>query len=320
MSTPVLTWDLVPGDPVRRRDLNARFGGRWQGGMTTSRSTPNLFLFTDPSVGNQHGYYDGWVGDVFHYTGMGQSGDQRLSDANLALLEHEQRGLAVRLFRGVGGTITYLGEFRVDDQDPYYRMEAGETRGPDVRQVIVFHLLPVGAVVHEPMDALVLPDTVSPSEVITALEDKETSVTEVPIEAQNVESFPVNAHSDGHTATRREQALVTRYRDYLDGKGITAIRLRIQPAGEARPLFSDVFEPGRKNLVEAKGTGTRTAVRMAIGQLADYGRFAPPDVSRAVLLPERPRPDLEALLGGLGVSAVWETPAGFEDNADGRFT
>jgi hypothetical protein len=74
------------------------------------------------------------------------------------------------------------------------------------------------------------------------------------------------------------------------------------------------------NLVEAKGTGTRTAIRMAIGQLADYGRFAPSDVAPAVLLSERPRPDLEALLNGLGISAVWETPGGFQHNADGRFT
>jgi hypothetical protein len=144
-------------------------------------------------------------------------------------------------------------------------------------------------------------------------------VTEVAVEAQNVEAFAVEPQH-GHTATRREQALVLRYTEYLSAQGQQPIRLRIQPAGEARPLFSDVFEPTRRNLVEAKGTGTRTAIRMAIGQLVDYSRFAPSDVARAVLLPERPRPDLEALLDALGISVVWETPAGFADNADERFT
>jgi hypothetical protein len=288
--------------------------------MTTSRLTSNLFLFTDPRVGNQHGYYDGWVGDVFHYTGKGQRGDQELRDINLALLEHHARGLNVRLFRGVGGTLMYLGEFRVDDADPFYRMEARETRSPAFRQVLVFHLLPVGAVVHDAVDDLVLPDNVSPTEVLSALQDGQSVVTEVAVEAQNVEAFDVEAQQHGYTATRREQALVLRYTDYLSALGRQPIRLRIQPAGEARPLFSDVFEPSLRNLVEAKGTGTRTAIRMAIGQLADYGRFAPSDAARAVLLPERPRPDLEALLDGLGISAVWETSAGFEDNAAGRFT
>jgi hypothetical protein len=46
-----------------------------------------------------------------------------------------------------------------------------------------------------------------------------------------------------------------------------------------RTLNSDVYDATRRNLVEAKGTGTREAVRMAIGQLADYGRFAPPDTA-----------------------------------------
>lgn len=36
-----------------------------------STTTPNVLIFTDPGVGNRHGCYDGWVGDVFHYTGMG---------------------------------------------------------------------------------------------------------------------------------------------------------------------------------------------------------------------------------------------------------
>jgi hypothetical protein len=41
--------------------------------------TPNVLLFTDPATGRQDGYWDGWVNDeVFHYTGEGQHGDQRL--------------------------------------------------------------------------------------------------------------------------------------------------------------------------------------------------------------------------------------------------
>jgi hypothetical protein len=186
--------------------------------MTTSRLTPNLFLFADPRIGNQHGYYDGWVGDVFHYTGMGQGGDQQLRDINLVLLEQQARGLAVRLFRGVGGTVTYLGEFRVDDTDPFYRMEARETRSPAFRQVLVFHLRPIGAAVRDSVDDLVLPDNVSPSEVLSALQDGQSVVTEVAVETQNVETFAVDPQQQGHTATRREQALVVRYTKYLSAQ------------------------------------------------------------------------------------------------------
>lgn len=62
-------------------------------------------------------------------------------------------------------------------------------------------------------------------------------------------------------------------------------------------------------------------IRMAIGQLADYSRFFEPKPRLAVLLPTRPRKDLEALLTSQGIDAVWRTEdGGFEDNAAGAFT
>src|SRR5690348_4711555 len=113
------SWELAPGDVVNRAALHTRYGGSGRGGMAPSRMTPNMLIFTDPSVGNQHGYYDGWVDDVFHYTGMGQRGDQEMKSGNRALLEHHADGRSVRLFRGAGGDVTYLGEFEVDPARPY---------------------------------------------------------------------------------------------------------------------------------------------------------------------------------------------------------
>ena len=106
----------------------------------------------------------------------------------------------------------------------------------------------------------------------------------------------------------------------MEAKGSTMIRFRIQPTAEAKPLLSDLYDETRQNLIEAKGTGSREAVRMAVGQLADYGRFTPGGTARAVLLPELPRGDLEELLASQGISCLWQTTTGFEDNAGGRFT
>jgi hypothetical protein len=57
---------------------------------------------------------------------------------------------------------------------------------------------------------------------------------------------------------------------------------------------------------------------MAIGQLFDYRqltRKAGQQVSRlAVLLPERPAADIEALLTSLHVGAVWKDGRAFSDN------
>jgi hypothetical protein len=70
-------WNLLPGQRIQRKQLHALFGGSRQGGIGPSSKSPNVFLFTDPETGMQHGYVDGWQADqCFHYTGEGQRGDQ----------------------------------------------------------------------------------------------------------------------------------------------------------------------------------------------------------------------------------------------------
>jgi hypothetical protein len=62
---------------------------------------------------------------------------------------------------------------------------------------------------------------------------------------------------------------------------------------------------------------SREAIRMAIGQLADYGRFVSGDPRAAVLVPEEPRGDLLALLKGQGIAAIWPMAGGFTDTVAG---
>jgi hypothetical protein len=47
-------------------------------------------------------------------------------------------------------------------------------------------------------------------------------------------------------------------------------RLKIKPVGEALPLYSDLYDSQLRLIIEAKGTVTRDAIRMAVGQLLDY--------------------------------------------------
>lgn len=96
---------------------------------------------------------------------------------------------------------------------------------------------------------------------------------------------------------------------------------RYEPGGEAKPLFCDVFEETRGNLVEAKGSCARETIRMALGQLLDYARFEKPATARGVLVPTMPRKDLVSLLASANVFVVWkDSNGGFVDYASGRFT
>jgi hypothetical protein len=53
---------------------------------------------------------------------------------------------------------------------------------------------------------------------------------------------------------------------------------------------------------------------MAIGQLADYARFMSDDPRQAVLLPERPRRDLEDLLSDQGIALIWQEEGRWHDS------
>jgi hypothetical protein len=301
-----MEWNLQPGDRIRRTELHKRYGGSGRSGISPSTVSPNILIFSDPASGHQHGYFDGWKPDgAVHYTGEGKRGDQRMTHGNAAILHHREKQRRLRVFHGAGGDITYLGEFGVAENKPWYYDEAPETNDGPVRQVIVFRLFPLGKVVH-------LGDDTAPPVL------KGQLATTVPLENSTTEKYFFAPSREPTEAERREHKLVAEYASYLRGKGITAARRRYEPPGEAKPLFCDLIHERAKALIEAKGAGNRDSIRQAIGQLFDYGRFEPPGTLKAILLPARPRSDLEALATAAGVSLVWKDGSGYLDNAGGR--
>ena len=71
-SDGLMIWDLRPGDKIRRVDLHRSYGGSGQGGIGPSAQSPNIFIFSDPSSGERHGYFDRWEDGELHYAGAGQ--------------------------------------------------------------------------------------------------------------------------------------------------------------------------------------------------------------------------------------------------------
>lgn len=141
----------------------------------------------------------------------------------------------------------------------------------------------------------------------------------VPIETSNVEEYEITRPESDKRASRREARLVRDYRAFLETGGDEVVRNKLLVSGSSHPLYSDLFNVTRSHLVEAKAGIGRGDVRMAIGQLADYGRFAPAGTHRAVLLDAKPQPDLLALLDSQGIAVIWRNSDGFVDNAEGRF-
>lgn len=300
-------WDLSPGTSLERTALQARYGGRTQGGIGPSRKSPNVLIFSDPIAGEPHGYYDGWQKDgCFHYTGEGQYGDQQMKSGNAAILNHKAEGRALRVFEGARGTVTYLDEFELDPEEPYYYTDAPETGDGPLRQVIVFRLRPKRIAAG------------APSMKLADMLGGPTS-EDVPLEQQQTERAFVSPSHEPYEAERREQKLVLELETYLRKRNHAVSRKRIVPPGEARPLFTDLYDATTGTLVEAKGTVERNSIRMAIGQLADYKRFIDGGKPRhlAVLLPSQPRPDLHQLLTSQGIELIYPSDEGFEDSTGG---
>lgn len=293
-------WQLKPGDRIERKELHSRFGGRTQGGIGPSAKTPNVFVFTDPVAGEKHGYYDDWMPDGrFHYSGEGQYGDQRMISGNASILNHQAEGRALRVFQGARGTVTYRGEFTVDQEDPWYSADAPETNDGPLRKVIVFRLNPVDTTPQEPATKLG-----------RLLVSHPNQVDDLPLERNENETTFVNPNQEPYEADRKEARLVKAFADYLTSNGHQSGRQRILPPGESRPLFTDLHAKGLGLLVEAKGSVTRENIRMAIGQLADYSRFVDHTI-RAILLPSEPRQDLLALAKVQDCAVIWPEGKGF---------
>ncbi|MEU4499802.1 restriction endonuclease [Streptomyces sp. NPDC024089] len=287
-------WTLKPGDSIERKELHARFGGRTQGGIGPSAKTSNVFVLSDPIAGEKHGYYDGWMPDgCFHYSGEGQYGDQRMISGNASILNHRAEGRALRVFQGARGVITYQGEFAVDTENPWYEADAPETNDGPLRKVIVFRLRPVDTDPAEPVTRLG-----------RLLADGPHSVDELPLERNETERAFVDPNREPYEAERKEARLVVEFSDYLARRGYRSCRHRIMPPGETRPLFTDLYVKDLGLLVEAKGSVTRENIRMALGQLADYGRFVDHE-TRALLLPSKPRADLLGLVDSQGCVVIW---------------
>ncbi len=59
--------ELVIGGEYKRKELHNYFGGQRQGGISTPKDYPYIFIFTNKR-GVNYGYVDGWGEDGFFLT------------------------------------------------------------------------------------------------------------------------------------------------------------------------------------------------------------------------------------------------------------
>jgi len=245
----------------------------------------------DKKRGAANGYiYDGEHKDgTLHYTGEGRYGDQRMVQGNRAIRDHRKEGRALHVFDVEKGVARHLGEFEyVRDYDA----DAPPRGGGEDRKVIVFVLRRLSGTT-----------TLPPAPV--DLDKSGPWVKETKVEQHRTTGeFEVKANP--YKAKRREQKLVTDYEAWLLAAGHEVCSLILHAKGEAAAIRCDLFDKTARAIVEAKSSVARPAIRMAIGQLADYARLMKkPPKAKLILVPEKPRPDLLALAKSQGIGVTW---------------
>ncbi len=151
------------------------------------------------------------------------------------------------------------------------------------------------------------------SEPTAAVEVDTVAVDAVPLAVVNAEQSAFERAASG-TAVYYEAQLVSRFQTFLESHGHTVERYRITtPAGV---LYTDVADTSNAVLYEAKADADRMSVRLALGQVLDYGRYVQ-GTELAVLLPGMPSADLVDLLKNYLIGCVVESGPGQFTDATG---
>jgi hypothetical protein len=145
----------------------------------------------------------------------------------------------------------------------------------------------------------------------------EVVVGEAEVQEQYTLWADVHSRGEPRRVTRREHTLVRAYKAHVEQKGLR-VRVNRISIPDAGTYETDAWVPKLRLLIEAKSSVRRESIRMAIGQIADYKRHVKPEAC-AVLLPQRPSPDLEQLLETEGVALIWQESVGFSDNRGGAY-
>lgn len=124
----------------RRRLIHEQYGGQQQGGISTPKSIPAIFLFTGDQ-GKVYGYKDSWTPDgLFNLTGEGQRGDMEFVRGNRAIRDHAKDGKDLYLFQYVSsGYVRFIGQVVCTG---YHKITTPDL-DRNVRNAIVFELTPI---------------------------------------------------------------------------------------------------------------------------------------------------------------------------------
>jgi 5-methylcytosine-specific restriction enzyme A len=115
--------NFLIGSTVKNDDIVSSFKCGNMGGMRRAKATNTLVIVTNHT---KERYYDKWIGDELHYTGMGKIGDQIIDKQNKTLSQSNSNGVELHLFEVFLRTkYTYRGVVYLSNK-PYEANQLGK--------------------------------------------------------------------------------------------------------------------------------------------------------------------------------------------------
>jgi 5-methylcytosine-specific restriction enzyme A len=188
---------IKPGDIIDNETIRAIFKCSSQGGMRRSLRTNSLVLVSDHT---KSFYEDKWINEIFHYTGMGLTGDQSLTFLqNKTLDESPKNGVNLYLFEVFEeGKYVFIGEVELVGT-PYIDQQADSEE--NIRKVYIFPLKVKGSN-HPPLLKKEL------------LEKKDESIHKI-VHKLSLEELGIRAKFSHKESGRREVISSVRERDQV---------------------------------------------------------------------------------------------------------
>ena len=281
----------------KRADMHKLIGGSFRHGMTKCNDGRDFLLFHDLKNSKKFGY-DKWEGfqadGSFHYSGQGTIGDQKLTRANLGLVKASAQGLPIHLIESVGGTCTYLGQYILGDP-PFSIERAPDVKGEFERDIFVFKLIPISNY----MDF----------DLSLHLNGK-VEGTDSPWVSPAFETILLSDLSTPRIQIERvENRLQAEFGEYMVSNGHQVVTHSFYVKGLKGTLKPDFWIQCLGMVVEAKPSDAREFIRLAIGQVLDYAnlsRLEGHPMTPAILVPNRPSPDLCSLIKELGITLIFK--------------
>lgn len=172
-------------------------------------------------------------------------------------------------------------------------------------------LLPESSNEERQEDAAAKPNDGRPAPPTTKSSREIRAVETIPPEASESDSAEFDRITTG-PVIQREGELRAEFEEYLEATHKHKVAYYEIPT-PTTVIYSDTADLTAQIIYEAKGSAERMAVRLAIGQVLDYGRYIE-GARLALLLPEPPAPDMLPLLEFLGIGCIVKSgPSEFMD-------